>query len=292
MKTPRVRPNGPLPLGSKVITADRGGKQGLQKNIANTYNEGSVFAPIRRNMNEDMLAMARRNYGYGRWEAPYWFIGPEQGMGPHEKGLDRRLKAWQDLGSRELNDCRAFHCRIGEIRWHFKEPVVLQSTWRPLMLLMMIFVGKPVDKGSLQNYQRDRWGVLDEKAGETCVIELSGLAAPNARKAKSTELLRQERIEVIRGKIHEHRPKLIIMYGKEQKNSWERIAGCTFPPEPKSFLTVGGTIMAFTPHPVSRIFDGAKYLGNEYWTRLGKNLSDLYVQTELDSENPDSGNNA
>jgi hypothetical protein len=72
-------------------------------------------------MNRDMLSMACRNYGYGRWKAPYWFIGPEQGMGLHENGLDRRVKAWLALGSLELNDCREFHHRIGEMRWHFKD---------------------------------------------------------------------------------------------------------------------------------------------------------------------------
>jgi hypothetical protein len=28
--------------------------------------------------------MARECYGYGRWGAPYWFIGPEQGQGSWE----------------------------------------------------------------------------------------------------------------------------------------------------------------------------------------------------------------
>ena len=128
--------------------------------------------------------MARGNYGYGRWEAPYWFIGPEQGMGQHEKNdLRRRVEAWIELGQRELNDCREFHSRIGELRWHFKKPKVdLQSTWRPLMLLMMTLLGREADGEALRNYQRDRWGTIN---GETCVIELSGLAASTLRKTKT-----------------------------------------------------------------------------------------------------------
>jgi hypothetical protein len=50
--------------------------------------------------------------------------------------------------------------------------------------------------------------------------------------------------------------------------------------------------MAATPHPVSRIFDGSKYLGNEYWETLGMNLRDLCIQTEIDSENHDCGKGA
>jgi hypothetical protein len=228
-------------------------------------------------MNKDTLAMALGNYGYGRWEAPYWFIGPEQGMGTHENNdLKRRVNAWIDLGSRELNDCREFHRRIGETRWHFKEPRVdLQKTWRPLMLLMTTFLGRPVDNDNLRNYQRDRWGVLNEKTGETCVIELSGLAAPNLNETQETGCYLQERIEIIRRRISDHRPKLVVMYGREQKDSWEKIAESKFPPESDSFLTDGPTILAFTPHPVSRIRDGNRFLGNEYWTKLGRELRDL-----------------
>lgn len=50
-------------------------------------------------MDDGVLEMARRSFGFGRWEAPYWFIGPEQGQGPHENGdLGLRLKAWHQLG--------------------------------------------------------------------------------------------------------------------------------------------------------------------------------------------------
>jgi hypothetical protein len=30
------------------------------------------------------LEMAQNCFGYGRWDAPYWFIGPEQGKGNDE----------------------------------------------------------------------------------------------------------------------------------------------------------------------------------------------------------------
>jgi hypothetical protein len=244
-------------------------------------------------MDENMLAMARGNYGYGRWEADYWFIGPEQGMGPHEKDLDQRVKAWLDLGSRELNDCREFHCRIRETRWHCKKPKVqLQRTWRPLLLLMMTFLDgqaedRKADNESLRIYQRDRWGSLEEKVGETCLIELSGLAAPNAKKAKDTGNLLPGRIGHMCGKIRDYRPELVVMYGREQKDSWNAIgraiAGCEFPPDesapdqlPKTnVLRSGHTILVCTPHPSRPIKEGTLYLGNEYWTRLGRALRSL-----------------
>src|ERR1700676_215023 len=94
-------------------------------------------------MDKDLSEMARGSYGYGRWEAPYWFIGPEQGMGDHERedsesALEARVAAWIKLGRLDLNDCRKFHCEIGEKNWHCKEPVKLQKTWTPLLLTMKI----------------------------------------------------------------------------------------------------------------------------------------------------------
>jgi len=218
---------------------------------------------------EDVRAMARANYGYGRWDAPYWFIGPEQGMGSHERDLGLRVGAWLELGKLELNDCREFHRRIGENRWHFEQPrVSLQRTWRPLILLLMTYLGRPTDRESLRSYQRDRWGSADARQGETCLIELSGLAAPNLMTAEDGKLFLGERIDVIRHRMRDHKPKLVVMYGDLQLASWEAIVS------PLSFahdkvLIDGSTILACTPHPNKR------GLCDTYWTDLGQKLRTL-----------------
>lgn len=191
----------------------------------------------------------------GRWE---------------EMNLGRRVKAWADLGKRELNDCREFHCRIGEQRWHFKEPVNLQPAWRPLMLFLMTFLGRAADKGSLRNYQRDKWGALYDESGETCVIELSGLAARNLNETQDSGEYLQERIEFIRGKIRDHKPTLVVMYGLQQRDSWEKIAGTSFPPEPKNFHRCGPTVLVLVRHPVARYREV-----NQYWINLGGNLHEF-----------------
>jgi len=224
----------------------------------------------RAQMNTNLDEMARRSYGYGRWDAPYWFIGPEQGTGRHERddlkqSLERRCRCWVELGGKGLSDCREFHRCIGEMRWHFKSPKVnLQSTWRPLMLMMMTFLRRPADKERLRIYQRDQWGMLD---GETCLIELSGLAAPNAGEATDTSPFLPERIQVIREKIREHRPRLVAMYGLDHRSPYEQIAESQIPPEPDPFFCKGPTLLVLTPHPVSPIRGG-----NDYWIELGKKL--------------------
>ncbi len=234
----------------------------------------------RIDMDVEIKEMACGCYGYGRWDAPYWFLGPEQGNS-RDEDIHRRVKAWCELGRTELNDCREFHehKHIRDTRWHGEKPK-LQKTWKQLMLFLMAFHGKlldlrnPKDKAILCIYQRDKWGRLD---GETCVIELSGLPAHSYTASKKQKLdlfepgqfdrIRERRIDVIRQRMREqicaNKLKLVVMYGLKEKAHWERIAEVAdeFPPGTRP-------ILAFPTHPVS--FEGVE---NEYWLRLGKSLS-------------------
>jgi hypothetical protein len=220
-------------------------------------------------MDEVVREMGRRCYGYGSWEAPYWFIGPEQGQARDENNdLKPRVDAWRRLGGGELNDCRDFHALIGEKRWHQGRPR-LQSTWRPLMLLLMSFLGRPTDNESLRRYQRDEWGTLN---GETCVIELSGLAAHSFKIERDRECFREERIRVIRERIHHYMPALVVMYGVSEKRHWEAITGQAFPSE--SIVRIGRTIVVFALHPTTH------GLTNTYWEQLGAILRQ-FAQTSL-----------
>ena len=205
--------------------------------------------------------MARRCYGFGRWDAPYWFIGPEQGKGPKEaEDNAQRVQAWLDLGGTDLCDCRDFHARIGDDTRH-KEKPLLQSTWRPLMLLLMAFLERPTDNESLRVYQRDQWGRLED---ETCVIELSGLAARSFTTQIDRQQFRPERAKYIRQKMLTHQPKLVVMYGSSAETDWKEIADC--PLHVDRAVQSGSTTIVFTPHPNKR---GRK---NEDWIQLGKIL--------------------
>lgn len=63
---------------------------------------------------------ARRWFGYGRWAAPYWFVGMEPG------GTDEHAsyESWVGLGACALIDCRDHHedsnRRAGKTvtKWH------------------------------------------------------------------------------------------------------------------------------------------------------------------------------
>ena len=208
------------------------------------------------------VEMARRNFGYGRWDAPYWFIGPEQGKGQGEpSGNSRRVEAWQQLGKTELCDCLDFHVHISDTSWHLEKPN-LQRTWRPLILLLKTFLNQPSDIESLREYQRDRWGRVKE--GETCVIELSGLAAKSAREPINRSRFREERIQTIRKRMLSSGPIFVVMYGLNERSDWEKIAGC--PLVRDGVAKVGSTMIAFAPHPQDH---GRR---NVDWTNLGEML--------------------
>src|SRR5271165_6365877 len=211
--------------------------------------------------------MASTYYGYGCWETPYWFLGPEEGMTPNVNDLKTRVAAWRHFGGRELNDCREFHFYIGDTRWH-GESAILQRTWGKLLLTLFAFSGMQTDKTGLRlDYQKHRWGF---QSGETCVFELSGLAAHNLNVERDRESFLKDRIKHIHAKICEHRPEFVHLYGKTPgcKKAWkelteggEAIPDGTFPFA--EFCRCGPTILAWTRHPVA--FGPT----NENWMELG-----------------------
>jgi hypothetical protein len=208
------------------------------------------------------LEMARNCFGFGRWDAPYWFIGPEQGKGNGEPdGNAQRAKAWQLLGKAEVCDCLEFHTQISDLSWHSGRPK-LQRTWRPLILLLKAFLHEPSDIEDLRAYQRDRWGRV--KLGETCVIELSGLAARSSRVPVDRKRFRQERVEIIRQRMLRSKPAFVVMYGVTESPHWEKIAGC--PLVRDGVVKAGPMMIAFTPHPQDH---GRR---NVDWTNLGEML--------------------
>lgn len=206
--------------------------------------------------------MGLRFYGYGLWEAPYWFIGPEQGKGRKEAADNtQRVNAWFRLGATSLCDNHDFHCLIGEKDWH-KEKPNLQPTWRPLMLLLKTFLNEPSDNDSLRAYQRDLWGRVN--GGTACLIELSGLAVRSSRERMDRGQFRPERIKIIHERMLRHKPEFVVMYGANDKVYWEEIAGCALVCD--DVVKVGTTMIAFAPHPNTR---GRK---NTDWVELGKKL--------------------
>ncbi len=60
------------------------------------------------------IEVGKRCFGYGRWDAPYWFIGLEEGKGREEPpDNSSRVNAWKKYERDGLCDCKDFHLAIG-----------------------------------------------------------------------------------------------------------------------------------------------------------------------------------
>ena len=214
--------------------------------------------------------MARGCFGYGNWEAPYWYVGLEEGM---DGELDARIHAWRELGAETgLSDCRAFHRKIGVDKWHRNhEKAALQATWKQLIRVLLASRSENTDLHAIRNYQCNEWG---KAKGETCVIELSGLPAKGLKEGvmlrgqhftpEQVKQILHERTAVIRQKILINRPKFVLMYGMIGKQHFERLAGQGLARD--QVVTVGPTKMVLTQHPV------AQGSANADWVALGKKL--------------------
>ena len=235
-------------------------------------------------MNDDLRDMALNRYGYGCWEAPYWFLGVEEGVDSKRESVDRRerIATWRELGSLELDDCREFHDCLYD-RLNTENPLhgkgaKLQRTWKNLIRALMVFDGKLQDSEDYDcrlKYQKEKWGY---RTSETCVIEFSGLATRNTKDRGPHTLYRAERIKFLREKICLHNPQFVAVYGTSDRKPWGKISegasreigariidmnGRTF----AEFRLLGRTILVLEHHPL--------YTAPENWKKLGTTLRRL-----------------
>ena len=200
-------------------------------------------------------AAARRWFGYGRWDAPYWFVGMEPGGTDDNTSYD----VWRALGGTELIDCRKHHLCSGYTRWHCSDRPPTQSTWRRLIQALLAFKGEPTDMDAVSRYQRDCFG---SEHGETAVIELSALNAPNIQADVERTVHRDARIEDLRKRIETYQPRFAIFYGTTYRHEYARVAG-TFGTDGTTQLKQ--TLCVLIPHPTA---PGGP--APAYWIALGQ----------------------
>lgn len=198
---------------------------------------------------------AREWFGYGSWNARYWFVGME----PGGEGDGASHESWERLGAGELIDCRTHHLDCGFTRWHGGERPPTQPTWRRLVQLLLAYKGEDTSLDAVARYQRDRLGALDD---ETAVIELSAHHAVNMGIDVARTQHRDDRIALIRRRLDENEPTLVVFYGRTYQTEYERVVGAPFGPD--GTLWRGRTLCVLTPHPVAQSGPPPAY-----WVSLG-----------------------
>ena len=106
-------------------------------------------------MNKDNLleTFIHNFYGYGNYQANYWFIGMEEGGGNSIEEINRRLNSWNNRGKFELEDVAEYHFAIG-IPEHFRDPAKLQPTWNKLIRTLLSAQGQPGSTDDVREYQK------------------------------------------------------------------------------------------------------------------------------------------
>lgn len=210
--------------------------------------------------NEEYLA--KHCYGYGRWDAYYWFIGPEQGMG--NETINQRAEAFREVDRDQdgLCDSREFHEKIREIRWQ----VTPQTTWNYQMALLYGYWGKPCNLEMRRSLQKNGWGCADTRV---CIAELRGLPARSKADSKDQQEFLDARADRLKDEIDEHAPEFVVFYGKTDERYWNRIAKAQEGLALDRIARRGKTLFAYLPHPVA--FKPYKRSLDD-WKRIGEQL--------------------
>lgn len=92
-------------------------------------------------------------YGFGQYEARYWFIGMEEGGGNTFESIAKQLDIWDAHGRKELLDVAKYAREMNITRWYGDHPK-LQPTWKHLIRIVLTAEGQPVDAETMRQYQK------------------------------------------------------------------------------------------------------------------------------------------
>lgn len=221
-------------------------------------------------------------YGYGNFNAPYWFIGMEEGGGNSIDEINSRLHAWKKRGCREVEDVAAYHREFG-ISKYWEEKPPLEATWNNIIRIFLAANGSIPTTDEVRFYQRDHLGRNEQ---ETCLLELLPLPSPSTShwlyadcsrnpalgsRQSYRNMLTPIRIKCLQDRIQKYRPLFVIFYGKTYLEHWKAITGA-------SLLYVdtldiyrvelNGTLYVVTNHPV------ATGVTNDYFHKIGRMLGE------------------
>ena len=231
-------------------------------------------------------AYCKQFFGYGRWDAPVWFVGLEEAGAGTPAELQNRLAAWDTRGRRELEDAPAFYPACGHNQWHGPN-ATLQPTWRQLLRMLFTARGEPAAEANLLETQKLAFGA---SSGGVCLTELSPLPAPNHRawpyadhpglpewlrtREQFMQTVSAGRIATLRERIATHHPRAVVFYFWKERQYAEAVAGGEFRPiipEQLFGLERNGTACFITGHPAGRYPD-------TYFAGLGQHFHQHYAK--------------
>lgn len=222
-------------------------------------------------------------YGFGNYQASYWFVGMEEGGGNTVEAIAKQLRIWDAHGRKELLDVAEYAREMNITRWYGDRPR-LQPTWKHLIRIFLTAEGQSTDSETMRQYQKNLWGTEN---GNTCLLELLPLPATNTNswlygqisslpylvnRKTYQEYVVGSRVAHLQDRIKRYQPKAVVFYGSGYDSYWKRIAGINFwetSSEDVTFAVKNFTVFVSSKHPVAF---GAT---NDYFYRIGNLITEL-----------------
>lgn len=229
-----------------------------------------------------LAAYMERFVGFGSYDAPFWFVGMEQGGGQNVAELAKRLKAWEALGKRDLLDLAEYCAEIKEKRWHGPEARI-QPTLGKMIRVVLAARGLEASADSVKEYQRTEFGRVGKdtliaellplpsrSVGDWIYGEIADLPYLRTREAYRREL-RPKRIELLGELIDQYEPRVVVMLGWTYRDEWNSLARVPLEerdsPQPGiRFAQRGKTQFVVCRHPT------AFGVTNAYFAEIGRML--------------------
>lgn len=244
-------------------------------------------------------------YGFGSYNAKYWFIGMEPGSTDPLGQLKKRLNAWKKAKCPDLHsDIKQYHEDICEPESFQGDPKNgkpnIQRTWGALIRTVLAIENPNQDLGDkaiIRAYQKDK---LARRDGNECLLELFPMPCKGkndwqyqgwgeTRKIKDLlqckehyrNMIKGHRIKCLQKMINERKSTAgaVIFYGLGYFNYWCQVMGPTkdkFKLEPYDnnsphrhsfYAKKNSTVFAVMKHP-SR-------MPNRYFEEVGEKIRKL-----------------
>lgn len=191
-------------------------------------------------ISSDLINDRIKNFwGYGSLNAPVWYVGMEEGLGPttDTKELDIRFKAADGKATVDMR--KDMSHLVGHMKW-FKKDSPIQATWKYPIALYLYLKNHKIP--SQQEIREHQGLILGDKAKkESTTIELMPL--PSQKAHESTWLYKKydvpglnsrkeylytykpKRVKELKNLIEKYSPKLVIFYSIGYLPEWTEIIG-------------------------------------------------------------------
>lgn len=239
---------------------------------------------------EVLLSRLEHFWGFGQYDAEYWFIGMEEGGGDELQEVSKRLLVWEQNGSPELIDNYEYHLGISEYGYEnfFEGKIRLQNTWAKLIRAFLNIENPDKDYtvSDIKEFQAHCWGRGDSN---NCLLDIFPLPSPSASKwnydkwcglpiLRSRDMyktaLRDKRINKIKERIATYNPKVVIFYafGDDYLRIWEQVSEIEFTPENRHKVFKDKSVYLSKREETIYVvtYQPSAVWNNQYWDNVGK----------------------